>query len=142
MQRFFSKEEEVRIIQAIEQAEKQTSGEIRVHLESHAYAKPLVAAVQTFNRLKMYQTKARNAVLVFIVPSARTLAIIGDKGIDAVVGQDFWQQEKELLQQHFRQQQFCEGVCKVVEQIGEKLKTHFPYESDDQNELPDKLSYN
>lgn len=142
MQQFFSKEEEAKIIRAIELAEKQTSGEIRVHLESHAYAKPLVAAVQTFNRLKMYETNARNAVLIFIIPSARSFAIIGDKGINEVVGEHFWQQEKELLQQYFRQGAFCDGICTVIEQVGEKLKAFFPYESDDINELPDQISYN
>lgn len=141
MQQFFSPEEEARIIATIGEAEKQTSGEIRVHIEKHLHAKPLVAAVDTFNRLKMYQTEARNGVLIFIAPSARAFAIIGDKGIDAAVGKDFWQQEKGLLQECFRNGQYCEGVCKVIGQIGEKLKSFFPWQTNDQNELPDELSY-
>ena len=141
MIRFFPKEDEEKIIDAIQQAELNTSGEIRVHLEDKLKGEALPAAVKTFQRLQMHKTEARNGVLIFIAPEQRKFAIIGDKGINEKVPQNFWQDERDLMAQHFKQGEYTAGVCAVIQQIGEKLKEYFPYQSDDENELPDDISY-
>ena len=141
MIQFFSKEEEQKVIRAIKVAEKNTSGEIRVHIEANCLKKPLVAAVETFHKLGMEKTAARNGVLIFIAPERREFAIIGDKGIDEKVEKGFWNFERDLLRQYFKKGAYCEGTCEVIKQIGEKLKGYFPYTSDDINELPDEISY-
>mgnify|MGYP006272754749 FL=1 len=141
MFQFFNKEDEERIIAAIRAAEQNTSGEIRVHLEKDANGDVVKEARRTFAHLKMHKTKARNGVLIFLVLERKEFAIIGDKGINDVVGENFWQAERDIMQAHFRQGDFAGGICKAIEQVGEKLKAHFPYQSDDENELPDETSY-
>lgn len=138
---FFSKREEQAIISAIRRAELNTSGEIRVHLEDNMKGNVLDVSVKVFKELGMDKTSARNGVLILIAPIEKQFAIIGDEGIDAVVPGNFWDEEKNLMQEHFKRGAFCDGVCNVIEQIGEKLKAHFPYQSDDVNELPDEISY-
>ena len=141
MIKFFTKEEEQQIVLSIREAEKNTSGEIRVHLESNAQDKPLVTGVEVFERLGMHLTKARNGILIYIAPERKEFAILGDKGINEVVPKDFWSTERDILLSHFKRGAFTEGICIVIKQIGEKLKAYFPYESDDVNELPDEISY-
>jgi len=139
--KFFKKEEERRIIAAIGEAEKQTSGEIRVHLEKDLEGNAEDAAVKTFARLRMDRTADSNGVLIFIVPSKKQFAIIGDKGIHAKVPPNFWQEVRDVMQRHFRDGDYTEGVCQGVLLAGQKLKEHFPWQSDDVNELPDDISY-
>jgi uncharacterized membrane protein len=139
--RFFSPEEEQRIIEAIRAAEGQTSGEIRVHVDRHPQRPALEEAVRMFSRLGMHQTQARNGVLILISPQRREFAIIGDEGIHALVGDDFWQAERDLMQASFRQGQFVEGLAQAIAQVGEKLKQYFPRLHDDANELSDEVSY-
>ena len=141
MEKFFTPEEESRVVRAIKAAELNTSGEIRIHIEHNCLDKALVAAVDIFERLEMHRTKARNGVLIFIAPERKEFAILGDQGIDEVVPKNFWQEERDILLVHFKRGAFEEGIIKVVHQIGEKLKAHFPYQSDDINELPDEISY-
>ena len=141
MIKFFKPEEEESIIGAIQTAEKNTSGEIRVHLEDNSKDDILDEAVRTFARLKMHETKARNGVLIFLAPERKRFAIIGDEGINRVVPENFWEEEKHVMAQHFRVGEFAQGICKAIEQVGEKLKEHFPYQDDDVNELPDDISY-
>lgn len=141
MIKFFEPAEEAQIIQAIREAELNTSGEIRVHLEAKCKGDILRAAQKTFRKLKMDKTANRNGVLIFIAPERKEFAILGDKAINEVVPENFWQSERDLMQQHFREQNFAKGISAVVLQIGEKLKTHFPYQQDDINELPDDISY-
>lgn len=138
---FFNKEDEARIIAAIQEAECNTSGEIRVHLEKKLEKDAVTEARHTFAKLEMHKTKARNGVLIFIAPEHHQFAIIGDQGIHEQVGDDFWQAERDLMQQHFREGAFAEGLCKAIEQVGDKLKAYFPYQSDDKNELSDEISY-
>ena len=138
---FFSKDEEKRIIQTIQEAERQTSGEIRVHLEKDYEGAILGAASRTFFSLKMDRTKDHNGVLIFIVPPRKDFAIFGDQGINAAVPPDFWEETKNAMQQYFRQGMFAEGVCQGVKMAGEKLQAFFPWTDGDKNELPDEISY-
>ena len=141
MLQFFTKPDEARIIQAIQNAERNTSGEIRVHLEKTLEKDVLTEAQKVFAKLKMHQTAARNGVLIFIAPQHRQFAIIGDEGINQLVGDNFWQAERDLMQAHFQEGAHTDGICNAIEQVGEKLKAHFPYQTDDVNELPDEISY-
>ncbi len=138
---FFTKEEGDQIIEAIRQAERNTSGEIRVHLEVACKQRTFEDAITVFNRLGMHQTKLRNGVLFFVVPERKEFSILGDLGIDAKVSDGFWADVSEHVQERFRLGDFVEGICDGVQRIGEKLKTHFPYQKDDINELPDEISY-
>ncbi|MEL7161883.1 MAG: TPM domain-containing protein [Bacteroidota bacterium] len=142
MVKFFSPEEEATIIGAIRGAEKASSGEIRVHVEVGASAPALDVAKRIFHELGMHETKDRNGVLILLSVDRREFAIIGDVGIDKVVSEDFWDTERDLLQQYFRRGEFTAGIALAVEQVGAKLRQFFPYADDDVNELPDEISYN
>ena len=142
MVRFFNKEEEATIVAAIREAELATSGEIRVHVEVGARRPALEVAQRTFRELGMEKTQDRNGVLILLAVDRREFAIVGDEGIDKVVPEDFWDTERDLLQQHFKRGEFATGIEKAIQQIGVKLKQYFPYQTDDVNELPDEISYN
>ncbi|MBV6655576.1 MAG: TPM domain-containing protein [Mameliella sp.] len=141
MIRFFKPEEEDRIIAAIQDAERNTSGEIRVHLEDNLRVNVLEAAQKTFLKLGMHKTEARNGVLIFIAPEQRKLAILGDKGINEKVPEDFWAEERDIMLAQFKTGNYADGVCAAIQQTGAKLKAFFPYQSDDENELPNEISY-
>ncbi|MEN0002830.1 MAG: TPM domain-containing protein [Bacteroidota bacterium] len=141
MLKFFKIEDENRIIGAIRAAEERTSGEIRVHLEDKCKGNILEEAQRAFLKLKMNETAQRNGVLIFIAPSRKEFAIVGDKGINEVVPENFWEAERDLMQQHFRNEQFAEGIALALHQIGMKLREFFPIQEDDENELPDEISY-
>lgn len=138
---FFTKDEGNQIIAAIRRAELNSSGEIRVHLEAKCRGEIVHAAKKTFKRLKMQDTKDKNGVLFFIAPERKEFAVIGDEGINEVVPENFWDDVRDILQKNFKQAQFVEGIAKGVERVGEKLKAYFPYQEDDENELPDEISY-
>ena len=129
------------IEQAIKEAELNTSGEIRVHLEGKCSADPLQRAVYIFNYLKMYNTQARNGVLVYVAVESRKFAIIGDAGINAAVPEDFWDSIKEKMRRSFAAGNYVEGLVEAVKDAGESLKKYFPYQSDDINEQPDEVSF-
>lgn len=138
--KFFTPEEQKRIVDAIRQAEERTSGEIRVHLERHSEEDPLEKAKKIFARLGLTRTKLRNGVLIYVATDHRKFAIVGDEGIHRVVPEDFWEEVKEEIQKHFRRGQFCEGLCLGIRKIGEKLRMCFPAEKMDTNQLPDEIS--
>jgi len=138
---FFNTEEEAAIIAAIREAERKTSGELRVHIEKNCRGDLMKEALRTFRKLNMHRTAARNGVLIFIAPERKEFAIIGDEGINAVVPAGFWDEERDLMQGHFRQGQFATGICAAAAGVGEKLKAHFPLAADDENELSDDISY-
>ena len=139
---FFSKEEGEQIIANIRVAEQNTSGEIRVHIEAKCKGDVLVAAKETFKKLKMHQTAQRNGVLFFIAPERKEFAILGDDGINQVVPANFWQDIRDVLQANFKTGEFVKGISEGVALVGEKLKVHFPYyHGEDINELPDDISY-
>lgn len=138
---FLGKENEVLITKAIESAEHQTSGEIRVHIESKCREEVLDRAAWLFKKLKMHETKDRNGVLIYLSINDRKFAIIGDAGINKVVPEGFWNDIKEMMIDHFKKGEFAIGLVKGIEKTGEHLKQYFPWQENDINELPDEISY-
>ncbi|MFD2937959.1 TPM domain-containing protein [Spirosoma flavum] len=138
----FTPNEQQRIVEAIRQAEKATSGEIRVHVEPHcANADPVQRAIEVFAHLGMHQTKEQNGVLFYLAHADRKFAVLGDKGIDAKVPSNFWESTKDLLRSHFAAGNYAEGLSQGIERAGQQLKQYFPYASDDTNELADDISF-
>ena len=128
------------IQEAIKKAERQTSGEIRVSISRFFWGSVRRAAERAFIRLDMMETRDRNGILFFIVPSRKSFAVIGDAGIHAKVGQDFWDQLAGILRDKFREKQFTEGLLEAIKAVGRKLSSHFPYDAGrDINELPDDI---
>jgi len=139
--KYISKDEQEQIVKAIESAELNTSGEIRVHLESLCSGDPLERAVYLFNKLKMHKTKDRNGVLIYIAFESKKFAIIGDSGINAMVPDNFWDQEKELLLSFLSKGELANGLISVIEIAGNNLKSYFPYQTDDTNEQSNEISF-
>jgi uncharacterized membrane protein len=140
---FFSPAEKNQIVAAIREAEQQTSGEVRVYIESRCrFVDPLDRAAEIFWILKMENTEARNAVLVYIAIKDRQLAILGDKGIHEKVGEIFWNQEVDKIISQFRRVGYADAIVKMILDIGAALKFHFPYDrKTDVNELPDDIVF-
>ena len=134
-------EEDHRVVEAIKQAELNTSGEIKVHIENHCRGDVEKRSLQVFNHLKLNETQLRNGVLIYLAIKDHKFAILGDKGINNVVGDGFWNDVKDLMLDHFKEGRFTEGLELGIMRCGEKLKTYFPYQSDDVNEIPDEISY-
>jgi uncharacterized membrane protein len=137
---FLTPAEEQEIVLSIALAEKNTSGEIRVHIENHTDLKPLERAQEVFHQLKMDETDLRNGVLFYVGVSDHTFAIIGDKGINDVVEADFWDCTKDIVIENFKNKQFKEGLIKGILRAGDRLKQYFPFADDDTNELSNELS--
>src|SRR5688572_27643747 len=119
------------IVTAIQEAERETSGEIRVHLEDHTKTDALLRAEEVFLKLKMQETKDRTGVLIYAAVKDRKLAIIGDSGIHDVVGSDFWDKERDILVEYFSKGNYTEGLVKVINLVGEQLKQYFPQKPGD-----------
>ncbi|MEK7720619.1 MAG: TPM domain-containing protein [Bacteroidota bacterium] len=139
--KFLSKEEEQQVVQSIQSAEHQTSGEIRVHIESVCKGNVLDRAAWLFKSLKMHETAQRNGVLIYLSTSDRKFAIIGDAGINAVVPAGFWDDVKGLMISNFSKGNLTEGFVLGIGKVGEKLKEFFPFQKEDVNELPDEILY-
>ena len=137
---FFTKEQKQQIVQAIRDAEKDTSGEIRLHIETKCKGEPLDRAVKMFASLKMHQTRLRNGILIYLAVNDQKFAIFGDEGINAVVPDDFWEEVKEAMAAKFQKGEFADGISDGIRQVGLKLKEFFPYQDDDVNELDDDIS--
>ena len=137
---FLTTEQEQEIIKAIKIAEKNTSGEIRVHIEKTTEKPPMEKALEIFYMLEMDKTEQRNGVLFYIAIESKKFAIIGDEGINSKVPDNFWDEEKELVLSHFVKGEFNKGLELAIVKVGEKLKEFFPYQSDDTNELSDEIS--
>ena len=138
---FFTAEQREDILQAIRDAELDTSGEIRVHLETRSKGDILDNAAYIFKKLGMHKTELRNGVLIYLSIQNRSFAIIGDSGINAVVPENFWESTKQLMINKFREGRFSEGLIEGITQAGLQLKKHFPYQASDVNELSDELSF-
>lgn len=141
MSAFLSKEEQNRIVKAIEEAELNTSGEVRVHLESKCKGDAVQRAVFVFNFLKMYKTRERNGVLIYLAYKSRKFAIIGDTGINEKVPDGFWDRIREHMAEAFSKGAFADGICNAIRESGESLKAYFPYRSDDINEQSNEISF-
>ncbi len=139
--RFFSKEEQEKIMNAILNAELDTSGEIRVHIETTLKGDVLDRAAFIFKQLKMDRTELRNGVLFYLAVKSHKFAIIGDVGINKEVPANFWHDIKEKMTEYFKQNKFTEGLVYGITETGKHLKKHFPHHLDDINELPDDISF-
>ena len=138
---FFSKEQKNQITEAIKEAETNTSGEIRVHLEDHCKVDVLDRAAYLFKTLKMHKTELRNGVLFYLAVKDRKFAILGDAGINAVIPEGFWDEIKEKMRGLFQEGKFTEGLATGVKMAGKALQDHFPYQKDVINELSDEISF-
>ena len=137
---FLTKEEEQAIVEAIGVAEKATSGEIRVHIEKTTSLTPFDRALEVFYNLKMNETKEQNGVLIYLAVEDKTFAICGDKGINDVVAEDFWDNTKNIMGNHFKSGNFKQGLIDGVLEAGDQLKKYFPYKENDTDELSNEIS--
>jgi uncharacterized membrane protein len=138
---FFTKDQQTQILEAVKEAEKATSGEVRVHIETTCPEDVLDRAAWLFGKLGMQKTTLRNGVLFYLAVNDKKFAIIGDAGINAVVPAGFWDAISLLLSRNFREGHFTEGLCEGIIMAGQQLKAHFPYHGDDVNELSDEISF-
>jgi uncharacterized membrane protein len=140
---FFTADEKKQIVEAIRVAERRTSGEVRVFVESRCrYMDPLDRAAEVFFSLEMDETDDRNAVLLYIAMKDRQLAVFGDEGIHNKVGTEYWNNEINLMIDKFDQENYGEGISQCVRDIGEALHHFFPFDNDtDKNELPDDIVF-
>ena len=136
-----NREEDRRVVEAIKQAELNTSGEIKVHIENHCRGDVEERSLVVFNRLKLNETQLHNGVLIYLAVKDHRFAILGDEGINNIVEVGFWNDVKDLMQSYFKEGHFVEGLEQGIQRCGEKLKSYFPYQSDDINEIPDDISY-
>lgn len=138
----FSEAEKNRITSAIHDAELKTSGEIKVHVEAHCpLDSPIERAKEVFLLLSLDHTALRNGVLFYLSISDRQFAILGDKGIHEKVGSGFWEEEKKLMLEYLQSGNTVEGLSLAIEMAGEALQEHFPYQSDDVNEISNDISF-
>ena len=138
---FFTKEQKEDIKQVILNAELDTSGEIRVHIENTCEGDVLDRAAYIFQKLKIHKTELRNGVLFYLALKNRKFSVIGDEGINKVVPDDFWEELRNKMLNYFRDGQFTEGLMEGMITIGKYLKKQFPYQTNDVNELSDEISF-
>ena len=141
VQKYFTEENKLQIVSAIRVAETNTSGEIRVHIEKNCKEDVLDRAAYWFEQLDMHKTKLRNGVLFYLAVEDHKFAILGDAGINQKVPSDFWEETKELVISKFKEGSYAEGLAAGIIKAGEQLKQHFPFKSDDVNELSNEISF-
>lgn len=137
---FLSEQDEQEIVAAIQKAELNTSGEIRIHIEAASKKKTFERAQDVFGELEMHKTEQRNGVLLYLAVDDHQFAICGDEGIDKVVANDFWDCTRDVMASHFKKGEFKEGIIAGILNAGEQLKQFFPYQTDDTNELSNEIS--
>lgn len=137
----FTEQEQLQIRKAIESAEKNTSGEIRICIEKTCSEEVLDRAVAYFKKLNMHKTSLRNGVLIYLSTVDRKFAIIGDAGINKVVPDNFWDSTKETMLNQFKFGNLTEGIVSGIEMAGGQLKKYFPHRDTDHNELPDDIAF-
>ena len=140
---FFSQEENQQLVDAIQKAEQQTSGEVRIFVESKCkYVDALDRAKEIFFSLKMNETELRNGTLIYVAVKDKQAAVFGDEGIHQKVGAQYWKDVVTKMLFQFRNQKLADGICQGIHDLGEALKFYFPYQSDtDKNELPDEIVF-
>ncbi len=137
---FLTPEEELDIVQAILEAEKKTSGEIRVHIEAHTRLDHFDRAKEVFHLLKMDNTKDENGVIIYVAVNDRKFAIYGDRGIDKVVPTNFWDTTRDTIETQFKKGNYKQGLIDGILRAGKELETHFPWYHGNENELSDEIS--
>ena len=137
---FLTKEEELAIIEAIQMAENATSGEIRVHLEKTTSMEPFDRAMEVFHDLNMDATALKNGVLIYVAVKDKAFIICGDKGINDVVPNDFWDCTKDIMMAQFKSGNFKQGLIEGIARAGEQLQKYFPFQENDNNELSNEIS--
>ena len=137
----FSDEDRRRIVDAIKEAELQTSGEIKLRVENKTVL-PVMARIRyLFFKMGVHRTVQRNGVLIYIALKSRKFAILGDEGINTVIPSEFWASTKDVMQEHFARGEIVEGLIAGIHSAGQQLKEHFPYHKDDQDELSNEISF-
>lgn len=137
---FLTTIEEQEIVAAIREAELQTSGEIRVHIETSAKGNIEARALEVFSILKMQNTALHNGVLIYVAVNDKAFAIYGDKGINSVVSKTFWDDTKNTIQTHFKNGNYKQGLVDGILLAGNQLKSYFPRLENDKNELSNTIS--
>ena len=137
---FLSADEEAQVVEAIRQAENRTSGEIRVHLEKTWDGDVYEHALEVFYALKMDNTKQQNGVLIYVAVETRQFVILGDKGINDLVADDFWNTTRDHIVMHFKKGDYAKGLIQGIKEAGEALSNFFPWEHGDTNELDNSIS--
>jgi uncharacterized membrane protein len=137
---FLTKEEEQAVVEAIRMAEKETSGEIRVHIEKTTSKVPYDRALEVFHELGMDATELKNGVLFYFAVADKNFVVCGDKGINDVVANDFWDATKDAMTMQFKAGNFKQGIVDGILSAGEQLKKYFPYQEGDINELSNEIS--
>lgn len=138
----FTQTQKDRIEAAIGEAERETSGEIRVHIETECNEDVLDRAAFWFEKLEMHKTALRNGVLIYLAIGDHKFAIIGDAGINQKVPPGFWDSTRDNMLGFFRTRQYTDGLVAGIQEAGQQLKTFFPWQQDDVNELSDEISFN
>ncbi|WP_395053973.1 TPM domain-containing protein [Flavobacterium sp.] len=137
---FLTKAEEIEVVEAIRMAEKNTSGEIRIHLEKRTDIAPIERAMAVFHELKMDETQLRNGVIIYVAVKSKQFAIYGDKGINDKVNKDFWNITKDIMVGHFKNGANKLAIVEGINSTGEQLKKHFPFDDNDIDELSNEIS--
>lgn len=137
---FLTKEEEQEIVEAIRLAEKETSGEIRIHIEKTTSKDPFDRALEVFHLLEMDQTELKNGVLIYLAVEDKKFVICGDKGINELVEADFWDTTKNSMANHFKNSNFKLGLVEGITKVGIQLQKYFPFKEGDINELSNEIS--
>lgn len=137
----FSKEQENLIVAAITEAERRTSAELRVHADHFCKGSPVLKAENLFLHMKMHETELRNGVLIYVAMEDHKFAVVGDQGIHSKVGEKFWQEVTDLMKSYFEKGEIISGICEGIGLVGEQLAGFYPWNEDDQNELPNDINY-
>jgi uncharacterized membrane protein len=136
---FLNSKQQTQITDAISAAELNTSGEIVLYLCKKSKKDIYEQAKTIFNKKKLYQTEQRNGVLIALSYQDHKLAVLGDEGINKVVEDGFWDDVIKHMIDQFKLSAYTDGLAEGIKMIGEKLKVHFPYQSDDVNELSNEI---
>ena len=138
---FLTADQQATVVDAVRLAEKRTSGEIRIHIDGECEGNPMERAEEVFGKLGMHRTELRNGILIYLACNTKVFAIIGDKGINDLVPEHFWEDVIEVMGREFHEGRFTEGLVQAVLKAGDKLQEYFPHQSDDVNEQPDEISF-
>ncbi len=138
---FFDQTEQHMLIEAVAQAELETSGEIRLHIENFCFGNEIKRSEKVFTKLNMHKTKERNGVLIYIATFSKKIAVVGDEGIHQKLGNEFWQKLVNELIKDFRENRKAPALAKCILACGEQLGKFFPIKSDDENELTNTISF-